>query len=131
MEIKKTDECMKILAICEILAICDFDAYSNRLNFVFGQASVDGRASAIYRRQQKMVTLVSGVWLMLLYVHQRLSRWSNLIQNSIREFRKHINSETGYPLNRFPFLFGGNFPFYSRFIVLEHSAFASQPNLKR
>jgi archaemetzincin len=31
-----------------ILAICDFDAYSNGLNFVFGQATFDGRASAIY-----------------------------------------------------------------------------------
>jgi archaemetzincin len=39
---KKTDRSMKILAIC------DFDAYSNGLNFVFGQATFDGRASAIY-----------------------------------------------------------------------------------
>ncbi|MGA9153980.1 MAG: hypothetical protein WBZ36_25655, partial [Candidatus Nitrosopolaris sp.] len=30
------------------LAICDFDAYSSGLNFVFGQAQIDGRVSAIY-----------------------------------------------------------------------------------
>jgi archaemetzincin len=32
----------------KILAICDFDAYSYGLNFVFGQAQIDGRVSAIY-----------------------------------------------------------------------------------
>ena len=32
----------------KILAICDFDAYSGTLNFVFGQAYVDGSISAIY-----------------------------------------------------------------------------------
>jgi predicted Zn-dependent protease len=32
----------------KILAICDFDAYSGRLNFVFGQAYADGSISAIY-----------------------------------------------------------------------------------
>lgn len=32
----------------KILAICDFDAYSTGLNFVFGQAQIDGRVSAIY-----------------------------------------------------------------------------------
>ena len=32
----------------KILAICDFDAYSNGLNFVFGEAYIDGRISAIY-----------------------------------------------------------------------------------
>jgi archaemetzincin len=32
----------------KILAICDFDAYSSGLNFVFGQAHIDGRVSAIY-----------------------------------------------------------------------------------
>jgi archaemetzincin len=32
----------------KILAICDFDAYSNSLNFVLGQAHADGRVSAIY-----------------------------------------------------------------------------------
>ena len=31
-----------------ILAICDFDAYSDHLNFVFGEAYVDGSISAIY-----------------------------------------------------------------------------------
>ena len=31
----------------KILAICDFDAYSNGLNFVFGEAYIDGRISAI------------------------------------------------------------------------------------
>jgi archaemetzincin len=30
------------------LALCDFDAYSGHLNFVFGEAYVDGRVSAIY-----------------------------------------------------------------------------------
>jgi archaemetzincin len=32
----------------KILAICDFDAYSDELNFVFGQAHLGGRVSAIY-----------------------------------------------------------------------------------
>src|SRR5437764_15433620 len=31
-----------------LLAICDFDAYSDELNFVFGEAYVDGSISAIY-----------------------------------------------------------------------------------
>lgn len=32
----------------KVLAVFDFDAYSNRLNFVFGQAHADGGVSAIY-----------------------------------------------------------------------------------
>ena len=32
----------------KILAICDFDAYSDHLNFVFGEAYVEGSISAIY-----------------------------------------------------------------------------------
>ena len=32
----------------KILALCDFDAYSGRLNFVLGEAYVDGSISAIY-----------------------------------------------------------------------------------
>jgi archaemetzincin len=32
----------------KILAICDFDAYSGHLNFVFGEAYVEGSISAIY-----------------------------------------------------------------------------------
>jgi archaemetzincin len=32
----------------KLLAICDFDAYSSGLNFVFGQAQIDGGVSAIY-----------------------------------------------------------------------------------
>ena len=32
----------------KVLAICDFDAYSNGLNFVFGQAEIEGKVSAIY-----------------------------------------------------------------------------------
>jgi archaemetzincin len=32
----------------KILAICDFDAYSNGLNFVFGEAQMGGRIGAIY-----------------------------------------------------------------------------------
>ena len=32
----------------KILAICDFDAYSNGLNFVFGEAQMGGRVGAIY-----------------------------------------------------------------------------------
>jgi archaemetzincin len=35
-------------SIIKILAICDFDAYSGHLNFVFGQAYLDGSISAIY-----------------------------------------------------------------------------------
>ena len=32
----------------KILALCDFDAYSSNLNFVFGEAHLDGRICAIY-----------------------------------------------------------------------------------
>jgi archaemetzincin len=32
----------------KILAICDFDAYSNGLNFVFGEAQIGRRVGAIY-----------------------------------------------------------------------------------
>ena len=32
----------------KILAVCDFDAYSDKLNFVFGEAHLDGRICAIY-----------------------------------------------------------------------------------
>jgi archaemetzincin len=32
----------------KILAICDFDAYSDKLNFVFGEADLDGMICAIY-----------------------------------------------------------------------------------
>ncbi len=32
----------------KILAICDFDAYANGLNFVFGQTHIKGRALVIY-----------------------------------------------------------------------------------
>ena len=32
----------------KVLAICDFDAYSDDLNFVFGQAHLGGRVAAIY-----------------------------------------------------------------------------------
>jgi archaemetzincin len=32
----------------KLLAICDFDAYSDELNFVFGEAYVDGNVSVIY-----------------------------------------------------------------------------------
>jgi predicted Zn-dependent protease len=32
----------------KLLAICDFDANSSGLNFIFGQAQIDGRVSAIY-----------------------------------------------------------------------------------
>jgi archaemetzincin len=32
----------------KVLAICDFDAYSDNLNFVFGEAHLGGRIAAIY-----------------------------------------------------------------------------------
>ena len=32
----------------KVLAICDFDAYSGKLNFVLGQAHLGGRVAAIY-----------------------------------------------------------------------------------
>jgi archaemetzincin len=32
----------------KVLAICDFDAYSDELNFVFGEAHLGGRVAAIY-----------------------------------------------------------------------------------
>jgi archaemetzincin len=35
-------------ATTKILAICELDAYSNELNFVFGEAYIDGSISAIY-----------------------------------------------------------------------------------
>jgi archaemetzincin len=47
----------------KILALCDFDAYSNGLNFVFGQAHTGGRIGAIYlpRLRQEFYGLKSDV----------------------------------------------------------------------
>jgi archaemetzincin len=47
----------------KILAICDFDAYSNGLNFIFGEAQIGGRVGAIYlsRLRQEFYGLVSDV----------------------------------------------------------------------
>jgi archaemetzincin len=47
----------------KILALCDFDAYSNGLNFVFGQAHKRGRIGAIYlpRLRQEFYGLESDV----------------------------------------------------------------------
>jgi len=46
----------------KILAICDFDAYSGNLNFVFGEAQLDGSISAIYlpRLRQEFYGLKSN-----------------------------------------------------------------------
>jgi predicted Zn-dependent protease len=32
----------------KVLAICNFDAYSDKLNFVFGEAYLGGRVAAVY-----------------------------------------------------------------------------------
>jgi archaemetzincin len=55
----------------KILAICDFDAYSNGLNFVFGQAHEGGRVGAVYlpRLRQEFYGLASNVDLF----HRRLT----------------------------------------------------------
>jgi archaemetzincin len=55
----------------KILAICDFDAYSNGLNFVFGQAHGGGRVGAVYlpRLRQEFYGLASNVDLF----HRRLT----------------------------------------------------------
>jgi predicted Zn-dependent protease len=47
----------------KILAICDFDAYSNGLNFVFGQAHRGGRVGAVYlpRLRQEFYGLASTI----------------------------------------------------------------------
>jgi predicted Zn-dependent protease len=47
----------------KILAICDFDAYSNVLNFVFGQAHRGGRVGAVYltRLRQEFYGLASSI----------------------------------------------------------------------
>jgi archaemetzincin len=49
----------------KILAICDFDAYSGTLNFVFGQAHLDGNVSIIYlpRLRQKSYGLKSDEYI--------------------------------------------------------------------
>jgi archaemetzincin len=54
----------------KILAICDFDAYSSHLNFVFGQAYLDGSISAIYlpRLRQEFYGLKADEYLF----HQRI-----------------------------------------------------------
>ena len=48
----------------KILAICDFDAYSDNLNFVFGQAHMGGRVAAIYlprlRQEFYVITKSAG-----------------------------------------------------------------------
>jgi archaemetzincin len=43
-----SDMCKPSSKSTRILAICDFDAYSGSLNFVFGEAYVHGSISAIY-----------------------------------------------------------------------------------
>ncbi len=54
----------------KILALCDFDAYSGRLNFVLGEAYVDESVSAIYlpRLRQEFYGLKSDESL----YHQRI-----------------------------------------------------------
>jgi archaemetzincin len=54
----------------KILAICDFDAYSGHLNFVFGEAYLDGSISAIYlpRLRQELYGLKTDEYLF----HQRI-----------------------------------------------------------
>ena len=54
----------------KILAICDFDAYSGNLNFVFGEAYLDGSISAIYlpRLRQEFYGLKADDYLF----HQRI-----------------------------------------------------------
>ena len=54
----------------KILALCDFDAYSGRLNFVLGEAYLDGSISAIYlpRLTQEFYRLKSDESL----YHQRI-----------------------------------------------------------
>lgn len=54
----------------KILAICDFDAYSNGLNFVFGEAQAEGRVGVIYlsRLRQEFYGQTSDVRLF----HQRI-----------------------------------------------------------
>jgi archaemetzincin len=49
----------------KILAICDFDAYSDKLNFVFGEAHLDGRICAIYlpRIRQEFYGLKPDIFL--------------------------------------------------------------------
>ena len=46
----------------KILAVCDFDAYSNGLNFVFGEAQMGGRVGAIYlsRLRQEFYGFISS-----------------------------------------------------------------------
>jgi archaemetzincin len=57
-------------ATTKILAICDFDAYSSHLNFVFGEAYLDGSISAIYlpRLRQEFYALKADEYLF----HQRI-----------------------------------------------------------
>jgi archaemetzincin len=45
----------------KVLGICDVDAYSNGLNFVFGEARIDGRVAVIYlaRLRQEFYELKS------------------------------------------------------------------------
>jgi len=54
----------------KILALCDFDAYSSRLNFVLGEAYIDGSILAIYlpRLRQEFYGLKSDESL----YHQRI-----------------------------------------------------------
>ena len=49
----------------KILAICDFDAYSGTLNFVFGQAHLDGNIAIIYlpRLRQEFYGLKSDEYI--------------------------------------------------------------------
>jgi archaemetzincin len=58
----------------KILAICDFDAYSDGLNFVFGEAQMGGRVRAIYlsRLKQEFYGLTSDTELL----QQRITKES-------------------------------------------------------
>jgi archaemetzincin len=61
---------LDILTTTKILSICDFDAYSGNLNFVFGEAFIDGSISAIYtpRLRQEFYGLRPDEYLF----HQRI-----------------------------------------------------------
>jgi len=50
----------------KILAICDFDAYSDGLNFVFGKAYLNGNISALYLPRLRQELWVKGRWLPVL-----------------------------------------------------------------
>jgi predicted Zn-dependent protease len=75
----------------KLLALCDFDAYSNGLNFVFGQAHIKGKVAAIYlpRLRQEFYGLEKNEQLFL----------QRVVKEAVHELG-HVFGVSHCPINR-------------------------------